>query len=84
MDDELKFSLSYEELLKAAEKEINNCDLQSGNKFWSKELADTIVRFWHILALRGQQEQSGLERVAADLLHLKALIKQKQEGEESV
>ncbi|HBT3263226.1 hypothetical protein OW909_25220 [Klebsiella pneumoniae] len=76
MDQELNFSLSYEQLTREAEEQIKKCNLDKDNYFYGRELdkASALLLFWHRLAIVGYTGVTGNERVEADLLRLKALI----------
>lgn len=82
MDRELKFSLSYEQLLQETEERIKQyvsnktglLDLDERNK------ARDLLSFWHKLALLGNRyaatpDPEMYERIDADWEHLDALIK---------
>ncbi|HDV8210904.1 TPA: hypothetical protein RJ937_004408 [Enterobacter hormaechei] len=53
MDQELNFSLSYEQLTRIAEKRIRECELDShGAKYISESgKASAILGFWYELAI---------------------------------
>ncbi|MBE0026600.1 hypothetical protein [Citrobacter koseri] len=76
MDQELNFSLSYEQLTREAEEEIKKCNLDKDSYLYGRELekASALLIFWHRLAIVGYTGVTGNERVEADLLRLKALI----------
>ncbi|MGQ3665327.1 hypothetical protein [Citrobacter braakii] len=76
MDQEMTFSLSYEQLTRKAEEEIKKCNLDKDEYFYGRELekASALLLFWHRLAIVGYTGVTGNERVEADLLRLKALI----------
>ncbi|HHC2742290.1 hypothetical protein ACJWVH_25290 [Klebsiella pneumoniae] len=82
MDDEMMFSLSYEQMTQMAEEEINQCDFRrDGTHYvWEVNKAHDILRFWYLLALRGH---TGLAttRVESDYKRLKTLISQRNEGQ---
>ncbi|WP_049141596.1 hypothetical protein [Klebsiella michiganensis] len=81
MDEEMMFSLSYEQM---AEEEIKQCDFRrDGTHYvWEVNKAHDILRFWYLLALRGH---TGLAttRVESDYNYkwLKTLISQRNEGQ---
>lgn len=81
MDQELNFSLSYEQLTRIAEEHIRECELDSqGAKYISESAkAGAILSFWHGLALQGYPGTTMDERVDADRQRLHALI-HKREG----
>lgn len=76
MDQELNFSLSYEQLTREAEEGIKKCNLDKDSYLYGRELekASALLIFWHRLAIVGYTGVTGNERVEADLLRLKALI----------
>ncbi|HBV9912294.1 TPA: hypothetical protein MEA72_004434 [Klebsiella aerogenes] len=76
MDQELNFSLSYEQLTREAEEQIKKCNLDKDNYFYGRELdkASALLLFWYRLAIVGYSGVTGNERVEADLVRLKALI----------
>lgn len=55
MDEEMLFSLSYEQMTQMAEEEIRQCDFRrDGTHYvWEVNKAQDILRFWYLLALRG-------------------------------
>ncbi|EPJ5005520.1 TPA: hypothetical protein ACRRC6_005422 [Klebsiella pneumoniae] len=55
MDEELKFSLSYEQLTRIAEERIRECELDSqGAKYISESgKASALLVFWYELAING-------------------------------
>lgn len=55
MDEEMMFSLSYEQLTRIAEQRIRECELDShGAKYISESSkASTLLGFWYELALTG-------------------------------
>ncbi|WP_413508582.1 hypothetical protein [Serratia proteamaculans] len=80
MDEELKFSLSYELLFQETKEQIKKCDLSEEGPYYLQELtkARDFLAFWHRLALKGQTgkvETRFYERIDADWEHLDALIK---------
>ncbi|CDZ86619.1 hypothetical protein GXA25_11385 [Salmonella enterica] len=76
MDQEMTFSLSYEQLTRKAEEEIKKCNLDKDEYFYGRELdkASALLLFWYQLAIAGYTGVTGNERVEADLVRLKALI----------
>lgn len=76
MKQETNFTLSYEQLTREAEEEINKCNLDKDGYLYGRELekASALLLFWHRLAIVGYTGVAGNERVEADLLRLKALI----------
>lgn len=56
MDQELNFSLSYEQLLQETEEQIKKCELSKEGRYFIQELnkARDVLAFWHRLALKGQ------------------------------
>ncbi|EPM8848954.1 hypothetical protein ACTSFU_005397 [Klebsiella michiganensis] len=76
MDQEMTFSLSYEQLTREAEEEIKKCNLDKDKYFYGRELdkASALLLFWYRLAIVGYAGGTGNERVEADLVRLKALI----------
>lgn len=81
MDNEVTFSLSYEQLTREAEKHIRECELDSqGVKYISESAkAGAILNFWYDLALQGYPGTTMDERVNADRLCLHALIYKREE-----
>lgn len=55
MDEEMMFSLSYEQLTRIAEERIRECELDSqGAKYFSESSkASTLLGFWYELAITG-------------------------------
>ncbi|EAU5447755.1 hypothetical protein EFX16_19760 [Salmonella enterica] len=76
MDQEMTFSLSYEQLTQKTEEEIRKCDLSQDGPYYVQELsrASDILRFWFILAMSGYPELPDMERIDADRLRLEGLI----------
>ncbi|EIP3952770.1 hypothetical protein LSB85_004673 [Salmonella enterica] len=80
MDQELNFSLSYEQLFQEAEDQIKKCDHSKEGPYYVQELAKArdFQAFWHRLALKGKTgpiDASFYDRVEADWEHLDALIR---------
>ncbi|MDU7248728.1 MAG: hypothetical protein E6307_15775 [Klebsiella pneumoniae] len=75
MDEEMMFSLSYEQMTQMAEEEIKQCDFRrDGTHYvWEVNKAHDILRRGH----------TGLAttRVEADYKRLKTLISQRNEGQ---
>ncbi len=84
MDEEMLFSLSYEQMTQMAEEEIKQCDFRrDGTHYvWEVNKAHDILRFWYLLALRGHTGLS-TTRVEADYKRLKTLISQRNEGNDA-
>lgn len=82
MDEEMLFSLSYEQMTQMAEEEIRQCDFRrDGTHYvWEVNKAQDILRFWYLLALRGHTGLA-ITRVESDYKRLKTLISQKHEGQ---
>ncbi|CAI2536923.1 hypothetical protein [Serratia ficaria] len=82
MDNELKFSLSYEQLTQEAEEAILKCNLNQDGMGYILEhnRASGILSLWYGLALCGNPDAIGDERVDADWQRLNALIKPKEGG----
>lgn len=76
MDQELNFSLSYEQLLQEAEESIQKCDLSKEGPYYPEELskATHFLHFWHRLANRGYSGVGDYARIEADCQRLHALI----------
>ena len=57
MDQEMTFSLSYEQLTREAEEEIKKCNLNKDSYFYGRELdkAAALLLFWHRLAIDGYE-----------------------------
>ncbi|HFL1539407.1 TPA: hypothetical protein ACG1QB_004258 [Enterobacter asburiae] len=81
MDQEVTFSLSYEQLTQKAEEEIRNINLnQDGIGYIeARARAYAILNFWYGLALRGYPGSTMDERVDADRLRLHALVFKKED-----
>lgn len=80
MDEELKFSLSYEQLFQETEEQIKKYDLNKTGEHYVQELikARDLLSFWHRLALKGYTgiaESRRYERIDADWECLDALIR---------
>ena len=82
MDNEMTFSLSYEQLTREAEDAIKKCNLNQGGMGYPLELgkASAILSFWYGLALRGQPDARESERVEADWQRLSGLVHQRKDG----
>lgn len=80
MDNELTFSLSYEQLLQVTEDEIKKCDLSKEGPYYTTELskASDFLHFWHRLANRGYSGVGDYKRIEADWQHLQTLIFKKE------
>ncbi|MBV8042575.1 hypothetical protein [Pluralibacter sp.] len=76
MDQELNFSLSYEQLTRTAEDEIKKCWLNPDGAVYLKELgrASAILGFWRNLAISGGSGKEHEDRVNADSERLAALV----------
>ncbi|VGQ09514.1 hypothetical protein SB5439_04732 [Klebsiella variicola] len=83
MDNEVTFSLSYEQLLHETEKQIKKRNLIRTGEFYVHEkiMANDILMFWHSLALRGYQGIPDTERIDTDWQRLNTYIE--NEGEVS-
>ncbi|WP_439412625.1 hypothetical protein [Enterobacter ludwigii] len=81
MEQELNFSLSYEQLTREAEDAIKKCNLHQDGMGYIQEStrASAILSFWYGLALQGYPGTTMDERVEADRQRLHALI-HKREG----
>ncbi|EAB5865429.1 hypothetical protein BXE85_15410 [Salmonella enterica subsp. enterica] len=80
MDNEVTFSLSFEQLLQETEDQIKKCDLREAGPYYLQELnkARDFLAFWHRLALKGQAgtpDARSYERIDADWEPLDALIR---------
>ncbi|EAS2251026.1 hypothetical protein ZH77_004456 [Salmonella enterica subsp. salamae] len=55
MDQEVTFSLSYEQLTRVAEKNIRECELDSQGALYISESskASALLGFWYELAING-------------------------------
>ncbi|WP_094030576.1 hypothetical protein, partial [Escherichia coli] len=55
MDQEMTFSLSYEQLTRFAERRIRECNLDSQGAIYLCESAKSgaVLIFWHELAING-------------------------------
>ncbi|EMN5850580.1 hypothetical protein RJO36_004041 [Enterobacter hormaechei] len=80
MDQEVTFSLSYEQLTKEAEDAIRKCNLDQDGMGYPLEQgkASAILSFWYGLALRGQPDARENERVEADWQRLSGLVHQRK------
>ncbi|EGB2672715.1 hypothetical protein ACM9ZQ_19040 [Escherichia coli] len=82
MDNEVTFSLSYEQLTREAEDAIKKCNLNQDGMSYPLELgkASAILNFWYGLALCGQPDARESERVEADWQRLCDLVHQRKDG----
>lgn len=79
MDQELNFSLSYEQLTRIAEERIRECELEShGAKYISESgKAAAVLGFWYELAISGaplNNYEQTKKLIDADRQRLKKLI----------
>lgn len=76
MEQELNFSLSYEQLLLVTEEQIKQCDLSQSGDRYVRELtkAHDLLHFWHMLVMRGYPVLPDVERVNRDFKHLASLM----------
>lgn len=76
MDNEVTFSLSYEQLLEETEESIQKCDLSKDGPHYPEELskATDLLHFWNRLANRGYSGVGDYERIEADWKRLHALV----------
>ncbi|WP_330113631.1 hypothetical protein V1234_25105 (plasmid) [Serratia marcescens] len=79
MDQELNFSLSYEQLTRIAEERIRECELDSqGAKYISESSkASTLLGFWYELAINGaplNNDEQTKALIDADQQRLRKLI----------
>ncbi|EPJ9711413.1 hypothetical protein KE004_005546, partial [Citrobacter freundii] len=76
MDQEVTFSLSYEQLLQEAEESIQKCDLNKEGPYYPQELskATDFLHFWHRLVNRGYSGVGDYERIEADWQRLHTLV----------
>lgn len=79
MDEEMKFSLSYEQLTRFAEQRIRECKLDSEGMAYitASTEASAILGFWHELAINGYASMNTIKReelIDADLQRLRKLI----------
>lgn len=83
MDEGLKFSLSYEQLLQATEDEIKKCDLHPSSEHYIQQLtkAHDVLHFWHSLVMRGYPGLPDVERVNGDFKRLASLMKLRPEDD---
>lgn len=81
MENELNFSLSYEQLLQVTEDEIKRCDLRQDGERYVQELtrAHDLLHFWHTLVMCGYSRLHDVERVNRDFEHLASLMKARPE-----
>lgn len=78
MDNDLTFTISYEQLTEVAEEEIKKCNLDKQSQYypWERTKADAIFGYWQMLASRVFPALEGIERVEEDSKRLSALITQ--------
>ena len=79
MDNEVTFSLSYEQLTRVAEERIRECVLDSQGAIYISESgkAAALLGFWYELAIHGAPRNNYEQtkaRIDADLRRLKKLI----------
>lgn len=77
MDQEMTFSLSYEQLTRFAEKRIRECNLDSQGAIYLCESAGAVLIFWHELAINGYASMNAIKRqelIDADFQRLRNLI----------
>lgn len=79
MDDEMMFSLSYEQLTRFAEQRIRECKLDSEGLAYitASTEAAAILGFWYELAINGYGSMNAINRKAltdADHQRLRKLI----------
>ena len=65
MDEERVFSLSYEQLIRFAEKHIRECNLDSQGVIYLRESAraGAVLIFWHELAINGYASMNAIKRL---------------------
>lgn len=75
MDEELHFSLCYEQLIQIARREIKNCD-QGGEADCAANQcrAQIIYEFWYRLACDGALCGQTLIKIESDAQYLKSLF----------
>ncbi|MCX0216427.1 hypothetical protein Q6294_25000 [Klebsiella pneumoniae] len=79
MDQEMTFSLSYEQLTRFAERRIRDCNLDSQGAIYLCESAKAgaVLIFWHELAINGYASMNAIKRqeiINADHQRLRKLI----------
>ncbi|HDF2349358.1 TPA: hypothetical protein PC573_004700 [Klebsiella variicola] len=79
MDQEMTFSLSYEQLTRFAEQRIRECKLDSDGLAYmtASTEAATVLGFWYELAINGYASMNAIKRqelIDADHLRLRKLI----------
>ncbi|QQK74118.1 hypothetical protein HG702_22715 (plasmid) [Pectobacterium versatile] len=76
MDEQLTFSLSYEQLFEETEAQIKKCDLSKEGPYYPENLnkAMDFLSFWNRLAHRGYSDVGDYERIDADFKRLHALV----------
>ena len=64
MDQEMTFSLSYEQLTRFAERRIRECNLDSQGAIYLCESAKAgaVLIFWHELAINGYASMNAIKR----------------------
>jgi len=79
MDEEMMFSLSYEQLTRFAEQRIRECELDSEGLAYitASAKASAILVFWYELAVNGCASMNAIKReelINADHQRLRKLI----------
>ena len=79
MDQEMTFSLSYEQLTRFVEQRIRKCNLDSQGVTYLCESAKAgaVLIFWHELAINGYSSMNAIKRqelIDADFQRLRNLI----------
>lgn len=79
MDEEMMFSLSYEQLTRFAEERIRECKLDSEGVIYISESAraGAVLSLWYELAINGYASMNAIQRKAlidADHQRLRNLI----------
>lgn len=72
MDEELHFSLCYEQLIRIAGREIRNCFPPEGEA--NRNRAEKIYEFWYTLARDGALCGQTLIKIENDAQYLKSLF----------
>lgn len=69
MDQEMTFSLSYEQLTRFAEQRIRKCNLDSQGVTYLCESAKSgaVLIFWHELAINGYSSMNAIKRQESSL-----------------
>ena len=88
MDQEMTFSLSYEQLTRFAERRIRECNLDSHGVTYLCESAKAgaVLIFWHELAINGYTSMNAIKRqeiIDADHQRLRKLIWPEDDGNDS-